>query len=144
MNATELGRRLQTTLPGREMLWFLITGAVNTLVNFTSFMVVIRLGGNYLVGSFIGWMLAIAIGYVMNRHLTFRSGNRVHGELARHIAANVALLGVSWTGLIFFISYIGLPPALGFCCSAVTVFLTNYLAAKFWVFSRRLHSSYTP
>jgi putative flippase GtrA len=127
----------------RRFIGFLIAGVVSTLCN---------LGSRY---GFQLWMpyewalvgantVGVLTAFAMNRVLVFRSRSaRVWGELARFVAVNLVGIAVSWGVAVLL--YRSLLPAIGFdwhpdlVAHAVGIavpLLPNYLAHKWWTFSR--------
>lgn len=58
-----------------RVLKFVVTGGINTAVNYLIFVVLIKIGVYYLIASSIGYLVALCFSYSINKRWTFNSTN---------------------------------------------------------------------
>jgi putative flippase GtrA len=77
-----------------QWLRFATVGAVNTLLSWCAYAVLVRLGLHYLLASGLAFALGIANSYVLNRRWTFRSRDRRAPEALRFVVVQCVGLGL--------------------------------------------------
>jgi putative flippase GtrA len=91
--------------PRRELIAYLVFGALTTLINIGAYALLTRVAGiPYLVSNVIAWVASIAFAYVTNKLWVFGSRSADARTLAREIAAFVSgrlASGLLDTGLMY-------------------------------------------
>ena len=120
----------------REMITYLISGGVTTLVNYLIYAALLMMDLPYLWANGISWCGAVLAAYVMNRRWVFHSGNSVGREMFSFIGLRFLTL-LSESALLWLMVEKLRVPAFGakIVVSIVTV-LANYLLCKFKIFGK--------
>lgn len=113
---------------------FVAAGGIATIVNYSLFLVMYFQGLNYMVASAIGYMSGIALSFVINRKLVFRSRGKTAHESLRYALAYGVALGAQLALLEIFVR-LGLDPVLGNAAALVLVVFVNFFVIRRFVFS---------
>ena len=140
----------------RELLLYILFGALTTLVNFAAFWAFSLLLGEdlYLISNAIAWILSVLFAYFTNKLFVFNSksfaAKVVLKEFIEFLVARVFSFGVEELGLLLFVDLLGFGNwafvLLGFNVTgqliaklilAVIVVIMNYFFSKFFIFSKK-------
>lgn len=117
-----------------KSLKFIAVGAINTIVFYVVFVLLIRLGLHYSLALLIDYTGGIAAGYYMNRYWTFVSHRRPMRSALKYCVAYgiVYCLNLVLLGLIVELRVMG--PIPGQIVITVIIAVISFFLQNFWVF----------
>lgn len=123
----------------RDVLLYLIFGALTTLVNIVAYAAFTRLLGMGEMGSNVwAWALSVLFAYVTNKLWVFENRDFGARHLAREFGSFVAArlfsgaldMGIMW----LFVTQLACPDLVVKIASNAVVIALNYLFSKWWIF----------
>lgn len=136
-------------LAHREMVTYLIFGALTTVVNYVVYWLctliltpdIFLRDKNYLVSNAICWIAAVAFAYVTNKLFVFESRSWKPAVVAREVTAFVGarLLSLVFDMGIMYVcvSLIGMNEFIAKLIAQVVVVILNYIFSKLFIFRRK-------
>lgn len=120
-----------------EFLKFSIVGAINTMVDFGVFSLLLSNGCPILLSQIISYGCGMLNSFIMNRSWTFKENKRnEYSEPLKYVVANVATLVIVSVLILLFINLVHLPVLLAkVLCTGIGM-IVNFMSSKFWVFQR--------
>ncbi len=125
----------------KQFVSFGLIGGLNTLLSLGIYWLVIYLGGHYLVGSVLGFVITVAISYVLNNLFTFKGDEKPVWSLKNLVKVYVsyALTGLILNNILLWlwIDVLGINQNLA---PVINLFLTiplNFLLNKFWAYRKK-------
>ncbi|MPN35710.1 hypothetical protein SDC9_183208 [bioreactor metagenome] len=114
---------------------FGLTGVMNTLVDYTVFVVLSYLGGNVYISQVISYSCGMLNSYVVNRSWTFGSKKGFFSaQMIRFVVVNLSLLllslGVLWIG-----AQLGYGKLISKLGATVVTLVLGFVVNRLWVFS---------
>lgn len=116
---------------------FGVSGGINTSVYVVSGKLLIDAGVGHAATGCLALLMASLSGYLLHRHFSFRSENDAQGDIVRFGTLVALNSSFSSLALPWLVKVGGLPDVLALCAVSVVLPLTNYLAMRTWVFSRK-------
>lgn len=125
----------------KEFSWYIVFGALTTLVAIGSFYVFARcLNMNYILSNILSWFLAVAFAYITNKIWVFKDKATNKKDLIREIttflSGRVISLVVEIVGMFLLIDYIGIAIMIAKGFISIIVALLNYIFSKLVVFKK--------
>ena len=126
----------------RDILLYLIFGALTTLVNIAAYAAFTRLVGMGEMGSNVwAWVLSVLFAYVTNKLWVFENRDFGACHLAREFGSFVAArlfsgaldMEIMW----LFVTRLACPDLIVKIASNVVVVVLNYLFSKWWIFKEK-------
>ncbi len=126
----------------RDVLLYLIFGALTTLVNIVAYAAFTRLLGMGEMGSNVwAWALSVLFAYVTNKLWVFENRDFRARHLAREFGSFVASrlfsgaldMGIMW----LFVTQLACPDLIVKIASNAVVIALNYLFSKLWIFKKK-------
>lgn len=121
---------------GKELVLYVVFGALTTLVNFVVYFLFARLlGVHYLISNIFAWFFAVLFAYVTNRIWVFESKNEnILKEISLFFSGRL-FSGVIDTGLMYlFIDILTIGDFISKIIIQVIVVVLNYVISKLVVF----------
>lgn len=103
-------RDMLVKLFARREFRFLIVGAINTLVGYGAYALLLSLNVNYLISVTLSTIGGVINSYIWNRYFTFRSKSRAASEIARFALVYLVSYCSSLVFLYFFVEIFGINP----------------------------------
>jgi len=94
----------------RREFRFLIVGAINTLVGYGVYALLLSFNVNYLISVTISTIIGVINSYIWNRYFTFKSKARATSEIARFALVYLISYCFSIVFLYFVVGIFGLNP----------------------------------
>ena len=119
----------------KELFWYVVFGALTTLVNIVVYFLLSRLGINYLVSNVFAWFFSVLFAYVTNRRWVFESkGTNTLKECSLFFSGRI-FSGVVDTALMWlFIDMLTIGDMVSKVVIQVIVIVLNYVISKWIVF----------
>lgn len=120
-----------------QMAGFASVGALGAAVLFVLLILLVEFGGiDAVSASITGYLLGAAISYSLNHRYTFRSDKRHREALPQFIV--IALIGTGLNAALMQVCVhnLGMHYIVAQAAVIVVVFFWNFLANRFWTFSR--------
>ncbi len=144
-------RPLARLLPSREILLFLVSGALGFLVDASIVQTLVSLFDiNPYAARVVSFLCAASATWAFNRRYTFAGKRRyasARGELARYLVAMVggfALNYGTYVAVLAVMPVAHLWPVIGVAAGSLAGAVLNYLTSKFWIFRAPSDSSTRP
>lgn len=120
---------------------FLITGAIGLSVNLGVFHTLYVLGVPYLAGSVSALLIAMVVGFVLQKYWTFeeRSYERTRTQFMLYGMLSLCNLGVNTLIVYLLVEYANLYYLIAQAIGAGLVACTSYLAYKHYIFAETLN-----
>ncbi|AYA76616.1 GtrA family protein [Bacillus sp. Y1] len=118
-----------------EFIKFSIVGAINTMVDFGVFSLLLTNGCPILLSQIISYGCGMLNSFIMNRSWTFKENKRnEYSEPLKYVVANVATLILVSVLILLFINLVHLPVLIAkVICTGIGMVI-NFISSKFWVF----------
>ncbi len=139
----------------REILTYLVSGVLTTLVNWILYFIIVHLvfgvpsqkpytaheNTMILVGNAIDWVLTVAFAYVINAYWVFVSkiqgfGNELF-KIIKFYGARLLTFVIEEGGMWLFISLLAFNDIIVKIVIAVIVVILNYVFSKLFVFKKK-------
>lgn len=119
-----------------EIARFLITGVVGVSVEVLLTVLLTECFGlNYLVSLALAAMVAILVGFLLNRSWTFRKRGRAFvAEFCRYVLVTAANIAIGLTACGFLVEEVRIPYVYAIAIVAATFAPLNYLVHRAWTF----------
>lgn len=142
----------------KEIILYVVFGALTTLVNFVSYWVLEQVFGNqgkiYLFTNAAAWLISVIFAYVTNKLFVFESRNLKPGELVKEagefLGARVLSFFIEEGGMWLLVDAVGMKKysftVFGITVTgqliskvilAVAVVILNYIFSKFVIFRKK-------
>lgn len=137
-------------LHDRELIRYVIMGALTTLVNFLAYSLLTRvLGLTLLLANTLSWVVAVAFAYVGNKLFVFQSKTETFRALITEIGLfagmRLASLGLETLLLWLMVDKLSINDLVAKAVCAVIVVISNYIFSKLVIFRKaRKQSAQAP
>ncbi|MDE7326199.1 MAG: GtrA family protein [Lachnospiraceae bacterium] len=126
----------------REVITYLISGVLTTLVNWVLYWLIVeKIGMEELSGNAVDWVLTVAFAYVVNAFWVFDSkfrGLKAEGKkILRFYAARLLTFAIEEGGILIFVKQLKFNGMLVKAVLAVIVIILNYVFSKLFVFLKK-------
>ena len=137
-----LSRLRQYANTYRELIVYIITGGITTLVNFAVFWLCKDLFGiHYAAANVLAWLAAVIAAFVMNKWIVFRDAQTdVRTVIVQFLgfAGLRVASGALETGLlVVFVEYLHFSEDIVKLVVAVLVVILNYIFSKLLIFRKK-------
>lgn len=83
-----------------QFLKFICVGMINSIVNYVAYLIVLALGGHYVLANLVGFVLSVLSSYLINSRLVFEKAEGVSGfRVLMRLYAAYAFNGILLTNL---------------------------------------------
>ena len=132
-------RTLQGWRPlGASFARFSSVGLVVAAFNYVVFLAFLTLGLHYLKALLLAWILSVALGFALNRRLTFEvAGKASSGEVAGYVAASLFQLVLALVGFVALIDGLSIPAIVAYPINLAVVTACNFSVMRIFVFPVR-------
>ena len=118
-----------------QFVGFVAAGGIATLANYGLFLAFLRLGLNYLAAASAGYLSGIAISFLINRFLVYRSRQPLTSELARYFLSYILAL-VAQLAVLQVLVWGRVAPEIANAFAIVLVVIVNFFVVRRFVFRR--------
>ncbi|MEO6365896.1 MAG: GtrA family protein [Luteimonas sp.] len=118
-----------------EAMRFGIVGAINFVLTFVVFYVLVRiLHVHHLIALTVSWLLGMMFSYVLNFTWVFKPEEQLQfqARFAKFFAASLVSIGLNLVTLELIVEATGFDPFYVQCALIPLVVLFNFATAKFW------------
>jgi len=120
-----------------QLVRYGISGSINTVVYVISGKAMIHAGLNLHATGALALALAMCTGFLLHRAFSFRSSNVAGHDAKRFLCLGAVNASISTFGLPALMAGGQLSPLMSLLVLGCLLPLTNFVAMKFWVFSKR-------
>lgn len=119
-----------------ELMKFLVTGGISTLVNYIVFTLFFSwLKFSPVMASASGYFAGLIVGYLLNGKWTFEKVNKSQKVImSKYLLVYMLSLALSLVVLDFLVKSLGITPFLAQVVVIGITTITNFLGLKLWVF----------
>jgi putative flippase GtrA len=133
-------RKLWQISVNRETISYIIAGVLTTVVNFSSYEGLYRLGLSNLWANGWAWVIAVTFAYIVNKRGVFMAKSTgvkdEASKLTKFFGARLVTLGVEQLGMYIFVNRLGFYRLLVKAGLSVIVTILNYILSKLYIFNR--------
>jgi len=125
-------------LCNREMISYLIVGAITTLINIIAYhMLCNEWRIENLIANVIAWSVSVIFAFVANDLVVFSTGEKKNSLLKRGIqftGARVVSLLIDEAGMFIMVDVLSMNNLASKVCMNVIVVILNYILSKWFIF----------
>jgi putative flippase GtrA len=121
-------------MPVGQLTRFLIVGALNTLITFIVYRLLLALGASYVLAAPIAWGAGAANGYVLNVRWTFAARDTPRARVL-YLLVTAAGAGASSLLVYLFSDGLGLGKLEAVLVALPLVILSTFAANRVWTFA---------
>ncbi len=122
----------------REMISYLIVGAITTLINILAYhMLCNEWRIENLIANVIAWSVSVIFAFVANDLVVFSTGEKKNSLLKRGIqftGARVVSLLIDEAGMFLMVDVLSMNNLASKVCMNVIVVILNYILSKWFIF----------
>lgn len=122
----------------REMISYLIVGAITTLINIIAYHILCNIWQiENLVANVIAWVFSVLFAFVANDCIVFSVGKKKNSLMKRGIqfsAARVASLFIDEAGMFLLVDVLTMNNMVSKIGMNVIVVILNYILSKWFIF----------
>ena len=118
-----------------EITRFAIVGAINFVLTFVVYYVLVRMAGvNHLLSLVASWLLGMLFSYVMNFSWVFKPEEQLQFQerFAKFFAASTLSILLNLLALHYIVESTGFDPFYVQCALIPLIVVFNFSTAKFW------------
>lgn len=122
----------------KEKVIYIIVGFFTTVVNISSYNILRLFLNNYIICSFISWVLAVIFAYFMNRKYVFKSKEKnILKELSSFILVRIISLLAELAIMFVFVEFFKIDDRIAKIVVQISSIILNYIFSKIYVFKDR-------
>jgi putative flippase GtrA len=131
------GTEQSTTMLSIRVIRFLISGLIGLTVNLGLYRFFTSLGVHYLAGSALALLLALVVGFVLQKYWTFedRSHERAHVQLSLYMLVGLGNLAVNSVVVYVLVGIFGVYYLLAQAIGAGTVAIVSFFIYREFIFT---------
>jgi putative flippase GtrA len=131
--------------PKGKLLWqfikFGLVGLTNTALAYAIYSLILLLGGHYLVGSIVSFVVSVAWSFLLNNRFVFKKQNgetRTWWKTLLKTYLSYGLTGLLLAnGLLYvWVDLLKISPYLAFFLNLIITIPTNFFLNKLWAFRK--------
>lgn len=113
---------------------FGLVGALNTVVGYMSYLLLLALSSNYVFSLALGHGVAIVNSFIWNKRWTFRSKGETKGEAARFLLVYAFTFVANLLALALMVERLGWDPRYSQALLLIVMPAVAFLAHRWWSF----------
>lgn len=124
-----------------QFIKFCIIGVSNVVVSYIFYILVIKIGGHYILGNIVGYISGTLYAFFWNNRWVFKPEEDEKRSIG--MALIKTLISYAGTGLVlnsillvFWVRIIGVSQIIAPAINSVITVTINFLSNKFWVFRK--------
>ena len=130
----------------REVITYLISGVLTTLVNWVLYYLICELGGmEELTGNAADWIITVAFAYIINAFWVFEEKfvniKTEAGKVLKFYGARLATFIIEEGGLLVFVKWLDFNGMFVKIVLTVVVIVLNYVFSKLFVFRKNKNTA---
>lgn len=129
-NRKSMGTMKQVFLFSR----FIFVGIINTVVGYTLFAILTHLEIFYLVSLTVSHILATVNSYFWNRKFTFKSNNKINGEIQRFVLVYTSTYICNFILLFIAVDFLKVKPVIAQVPIIFIVAIVSFLGQRLFTF----------
>lgn len=120
-----------------KLIKFLISGTLNTAINYAVYVLFIYLGMHHNVALACDYAFGIILGYLLNRYWTFASHENTTLSFLKYCSSYIILFLANLALLNLFIEQFNLGPNIAQLIAFTIVIGSSFFIQRFWVFKNK-------
>ncbi len=118
------------------MLRYGAAGIVNTVVGYSTYLLLLAAGINYTVALTIGTVAGVISSYFINRYWTFKSSKRIHTEFPKFLTVYGVSYLINLGLLVLFVEQFKMDKRIAQLIILVFITCITFAGNKFWSFNQ--------
>ncbi|MDM5237014.1 sugar translocase [Bacillus cereus] len=119
-----------------KLLKFGLVGIFNTLITIISFMILVKLGMNYLVANTISYLIGVANSYYWNKNWVFKPNNKSTSMFFKFLTVNLIVLAFNTLCLFILVDKLAFNPFIAQIFAIGVGMVINFVLNKIWTFNQ--------
>lgn len=124
----------------KQFIGFGLVGALNTFLGLGIYWVAVHLGAHYFVANAIGFVITVAVSYVLNNLFTFRDGEKAvwSFKILLKVYASYSVTGLFLNSILLWlwVDMIGLNENIAPVLNMVFTIPINFFLNKVWAYNK--------
>lgn len=135
---------MSTTTLKHQIFFYLLCGAITTSLDFLIYTSLYKVNVEFDLAKGVSFLIATLVSYFLNKHITFKTQNRSWIEFVNFVVAHIAAMLVDVTTNHLFVFLLGVflighaKMTMAFALATGCSVIVNFLAQRYWVFSRAI------
>lgn len=117
-----------------QRIRFIIVGAINTIVGYGTFAIMVFVNAHYLVANVCSTVVGVICSYVLNKYFTFHSRGKSIMEICRFISVYLFSFSVGNLVLLAAVEWMKLSPYLAGGINLVITTIISWFGHKYFSF----------
>ena len=114
-----------------QVVKFGLVGVLNTGISYLIFVGLIYLGVNYLLSSFLSYVIAILNSFYLNKNWTFGDSKKASASIfLKFVAINLFTLSLNLGAMLMLVEYLLLKPLLSQVIATLIVMVVNFVGYR--------------
>lgn len=120
----------------KEVFYYLVFGALTTLINIACFWFTGLFIKNILVCNTIAWIISVLFAFFTNRKYVFKSSGKIVHEMPKFFAGRIFSLLVDNASIYLMVNILNIDKMISKIVANIIVVIINYIISKFLIFKK--------
>lgn len=118
----------------KELILYIIAGALTTGVNFAVYYILIYFKMDYKISNTIAFIISVIFAFIANKKYVFFSEKGYLQEFAKFSAGRLFTYVLDIGTMVILVEYFGVGEYMAKIWANIIVVFSNYFISKFWIF----------
>lgn len=119
-----------------KFLKFGLVGIFNTLITIISYIILVKLGMNYLIANIISYLIGVANSYYWNKNWVFRSNSKNLSVFLKFMTVNLIVLAFNTLSLFILVDKLLYNEFIAQIFAIGIGMMINFFLNKIWTFNQ--------
>lgn len=119
-----------------KFLKFGLVGIFNTLITIISYIILVKLGMNYLIANIISYLIGVANSYYWNKNWVFRSNSKNLSVFLKFLTVNLIVLAFNTVSLFILVDKLLYNEFIAQIFAIGIGMMINFFLNKIWTFNQ--------
>ncbi|PFK42202.1 sugar translocase [Bacillus cereus] len=119
-----------------KFLKFGLVGIFNTLITIISYIILVKLGMNYLIANIISYLIGVANSYYWNKNWVFRSNSKNLSVFLKFLTVNLIVLAFNTVSLFILVDKLLYNEFIAQIFAIGIGMMINFSLNKIWTFNQ--------
>jgi putative flippase GtrA len=122
----------------KKLLKFSLIGLINTLITIISYIVLVKLGVNYILANCISYMIGLLNSYYWNKKWVFNYNEQHISVFVKFIIVNLFVLGINTLSIYLCVHNFGLNHYFAQLIATAIGMIFNFILNSKWTFGSKI------
>ncbi|NUC15822.1 GtrA family protein [Bacillus mycoides] len=119
-----------------KFLKFGLVGIANTLITIISYVILVKLGMNYLVANTLSYSIGVANSYYWNKNWVFQSNGKDSSIFIKFLTVNLIVFAFNTLSLFILVTKFSINEFIAQIFAIGIGMMINFFLNKMWTFSQ--------